>query len=182
MPGSVTVVVNPVPTISLSVSPYKNLYPGLITTLTATATSTANPITYFWFKNNTLINNTGSTLPVNILNLGDYKVAITDANGCVNQSQVITIADSSNSKLFIYPNPNSGQFTITYYNQGGLSTKQLITIYSSKGERVYNNVFVVNQPYQFLPIDLRRHGAGIYYVVLSDETGKKIKTSEVLVR
>jgi hypothetical protein len=182
MAGSVTIAVNPLPTVSLSVSPYKNLYPGLVTTLTATATSTANPITYFWFKNNTLINNTGSTLPVTIMNLGDYKVAITDANGCVNQSQVITIADSASSKFFIYPNPSSGQFTITYYNQGGLSSKQLVTIFSDKGERVYNNVFVVNLPYQFLNIDLRRHGAGIYYVVLSDETGKKIKTGEVLVR
>ncbi len=182
MAGAVTVIINPLPVISLSVSPYKNLYPGLVTTLTATATSAANPITYFWFRNNSLINNTGTTLPVSILNVGDYKVAVTDANGCVNQSLVITIADSANNKLFIYPSPNNGQFTVAYYNQGGLSTQQLITIYSSKGEKVYNNAFAVNLAYQLLTIDLRRHGAGLYYVVLSDLNGKKIKTGEVLVR
>ncbi|GAB2835454.1 reprolysin-like metallopeptidase [Ferruginibacter profundus] len=182
MAGSVTVVVNPLPTISLSVAPYKNLYPGLITTLTATATSAAAPITYFWYKNNTLINNTGSTLAVNVFSLGDYKVTVTDANGCVNQSQTITIADSANSKLFIYPNPNNGQFNIAYYNAGGLPVKQIITIYSSKGEKVYNKEFPVSLAYQLLNIDLRRNGAGIYYVVLTDANGNRIKTGEVLVK
>jgi hypothetical protein len=182
MAGSATVIVNPLPTLSLTVSPYKNLFPGLVTTLTATATSAANPINYFWFKNNLLQNNPGSTLSVNILNLGDYKVTITDANGCNNQSQVITIADSANSKLFIYPSPNNGQFTIAYYNQGGLSTKQIVTIYSNKGDRVYTNEFAVNLAYQLLSVDLRKYSAGIYYVILADATGKKIKTGEVIIR
>lgn len=182
MTGSVMVIVNPLPTLSLIVSPYKNLYPGLITTLTATATSAATPINYFWYKNNVLQNNPGNALAVNIMNLGDYKVTITDANGCANQSQVITIADSANSKLFIYPSPNNGQFTIAYYNQGGLSTKQIVTIYGSKGERVYVNEFLVNQAYQLLNVDLRKYSAGVYYVVLADATGKKIKTGEVIIR
>jgi Secretion system C-terminal sorting domain len=182
MAGNVTVIVNPLPTLSFSVAPYKNLYPGLVTTLTATATSAAMPITYFWYKNNTLINNTGNTLAVNVFSLGDYKVTIADANGCINQSQVITIADSANSKLFIYPNPNNGQFNIAYYNAGGLPVKQIITIYSSKGEKVYNKEFPISLAYQLLNIDLRRNGAGIYYVVLTDATGNRIKTGEVLVR
>jgi Metallo-peptidase family M12B Reprolysin-like/Secretion system C-terminal sorting domain len=188
MAGSVTVVINPLPTIALTVAPYKNLYPGLITTLTATATTTAVPanINYLWFKNNAFINNSGNTLAVSInnpiANLGDYMVIISDANGCINQSQVIRIADSANNKLFIYPSPNDGQFTIAYHNAGASGTKQIITIYSSKGEKVYNKEFPVNVAYELLSIDLRRNGAGIYYVMLSDATGKRIKTSEVLVR
>ena len=182
MAGSVTVIINPLPTISLNVGPYKNLFPGLVTTLTATATSAANPITYAWFKNNALISNTSSTLPVNITSLGSYKVRVTDANGCVDSSQVITIADSANSKLFIYPSPNDGKFSVVYYNAGGTSTKQIVTIYSSKGEKVYSKEFPVTQAYQLLAIDLRRNSAGIYYVILSDAAGNKIKTGEVLIR
>ncbi|MGF2412843.1 MAG: zinc-dependent metalloprotease family protein, partial [Ferruginibacter sp.] len=163
MTGSVTVVVNPLPTLALNVAPYKNLYPGLVTTLTATATTTAIPsnINYLWFKNNAAVTNSGNTLAVSInnliANLGDYRVTITDANGCVNQSQVITIADSANSKLFIYPSPNDGQFTIAYHNPGGSGTKQLITIYSSKGEKVYYKEFPINVAYELLRIDLRRN-------------------------
>lgn len=182
MTGSVTVTVNPLPTLSLTVSPYKNLFPGLTTTLTANATSAATPINYSWFRNNVLQNNTSNSLAVNISSLGDYRVSITDANGCANQSQVITIADSANSKLFIYPSPNNGQFTIAYYNQGGFSTKQIVTIFSSKGERVYNSEFLVNQAYQLLNIDLRKYAAGVYYIVMADASGKKIKTGEVIIR
>ncbi len=182
MTGSVTVIINPLPTISLNVGPYKNLFPGLITTLTATANSPANPITYTWLKSNALINNTGTTLPVNITGLGSYKVRVTDANGCIDSSQIITIADSANSKLFIYPSPNDGKFSIAYYNAGGNSTKQIVTIYSSKGEKIYNKEFAVNQAYQILNIDLRRNSAGVYYVVLSDAAGNKIKTGEVLIK
>ena len=121
-------------------------------------------------------------MPVNITSLGSYKVRVTDANGCVDSSQVITIADSANSKLFIYPSPNDGKFSVVYYNAGGTSTKQIVTIYSSKGEKVYSKEFPVTQAYQLLAIDLRRNSAGIYYVILSDAAGNKIKTGEVLIR
>lgn len=182
MTSGVNVVVNPLPTIMLNASPYKNLYPGLTTTLTASATSSANPITYQWLKNNTPVSNSGNTLAVNITGMGDYRVIVTDANGCINQSQVVTIADSANNKLFIYPSPNNGQFSVVYYNPSGTSNKRIVTIISSKGEKVYYKESVVTQAYQVLDIDLRRNGGGVYYVILSDANGKTIKSGEVLVR
>ncbi|MBP6022608.1 hypothetical protein [Ferruginibacter sp.] len=184
MTGNVSVVINPLPTIALNAAPYKNLYPGLQTTITATATTTATPntITYFWFKNNTPIANTSNTIAVNISSLGDYRVTVIDANGCINQSQVVTIADSANSNLFIFPSPNDGLFNIAYYNQGGASLKRTVAIFSNKGEKVYNKDFQITQAYQLLNIDMRKHGAGIYYVVLSDANSIKLKTGKVLVR
>jgi hypothetical protein len=95
---------------------------------------------------------------------------------------LITIADSANSKLFIFPSPNDGRFNIAYYNQGGASVKRIVTIFSSKGEKVYSNEFQVSQAYQLLSIDMRRNGAGVYYVVLSDANNNKLQSGEVLVR
>ncbi len=182
MTGSAAVVVNPLPGLTFTAAPYTRLYPGLVTTLTATATSTANPINYLWFKNNNQVNNAASSLQVTIAGFGDYRVAVTDANGCSSQSQVITIADSANSKLFIYPTPNNGQFAVVYYNQGGANVKRVVTIYSNKGEKVYSNEFLVTAAYQLLNIDMRRNGAGVYYVIVSDVNGHKLKSGEVLVR
>ncbi|MBS1510526.1 MAG: zinc-dependent metalloprotease [Bacteroidetes bacterium] len=180
--GSVTVVVNPLPALTFSASPYTKIYPGLLTILTANASSAATPINYAWFKNNIAFANNASTYTVGIAGLGNYKVAVTDANGCSVQSQVITITDSANAKLFVYPNPNTGQFTVTYYNPGGFTAKQIITIFSAKGEKVYTNVFTTTQAYQLFNVDLRKNGAGIYYVILSDANGNRIKTSQVLIQ
>jgi hypothetical protein len=184
MTGNATVVVNQQPTLNFGVSPYTNLFPGLTTTLTAAATSSATPntLTYLWTKDNINITNTGSTLSINNTAIGAYKVKITDANGCINQSQVIIVGDSASDKLFVYPNPNNGKFNVTRYYKGTSAIKQIVTVYNSKGQLVYKSEFVIALPYQVLNIDLRKEAAGVYYVVLSDVAGKKIKTVKVLVR
>ncbi len=182
MPGSVTVAIYPQPTVTLSASPYTRVYPGLTTTLTATATSGTAPYAYVWLRNNLSVSNTGNTYPVNVTNMGDYRVIVTDANGCTAQSGIVNIADSANNKLFIYPSPNDGRFNVVYYNQGNTTVDRTLAIYSSKGEKVYYNKFTVNQPYQVIAIDLRRNGADVYYVVLGDGNGNKLKTGEVMVR
>jgi hypothetical protein len=182
MPGSVAVVTHPQPTVSLIVSPYQNVYPGLTTTIAATAANGTAPYTYSWFRGNQSITNNGNTYSVNVTNMGSYRVVATDANGCTVQSQVTTIADSANNKLFIYPSPNDGRFNVVYYNAGNTTIDRTLAIFSAKGEKVYYNRFTINQPYQVVQIDLRRNGAGVYYVVLGDGSGAKLKTGEVLVR
>jgi hypothetical protein len=175
--------VSPQPTIALDAAPYKNLLPGLTSTITATTNAATPPINFAWFKNNTLLPNvTANDYLINVDRLGEYRVTVTDANGCTNTSSLLAIADSASNKLFIYPSPNNGQFTVAYHNPGGGNTKQSIVIYNSIGKRVYTAVITVTQAYQLINIDLRRNGAGIYYVVLRDASDKKIKTGEVLVR
>jgi len=49
------------------------------------------------------------------------------------------------------------------------------------GKKVYNNVYTITQPWKNINIDLRNHGAGVYYVVIRDANGKQITTGEVLV-
>ena len=178
--ATASLTVSAQPTVTLTASPYTSLLPGLTTTITASV----NPPTGFTTvltRNGTPITVTGNSVNVSVNELGLYSVVAT-IGSCTSVPANITIRDSVSSKLFIYPSPNDGQFTVAYYNQGGNSTKQIVTIYSSKGERVYNNEFPVTQVYQLLKIDLRRNGSGVYYVVLSDANGKVIKRGEVLVR
>jgi hypothetical protein len=116
--------------------------------------------------------------------LGTYTVVAT-IGSCTSVPASIIISDSASSKLWIYPSPNTGRFTVSYYSAGASSTnktRQQLTIIGSDGRRVYNNVFDVTQPYQLHQIDLRRNGAGVYYVVLRDANGNKIRTGEVVVK
>jgi hypothetical protein len=185
--ATVTVTATPKPSLSLTASPYTRLLPGLTTTITASANSasTTNFIyTWSYTGNGPAQNFIGNTHPVNLSNSGKYTVIAADASNraCESVAESITITDSASSKLFIYPSPNNGQFNVAYYNAGGGATKQIVTIISSKGEKVYSKETTVNQAYQIIDVDLRRHGAGVYYVVVSDANGKRIKTGEVLVR
>jgi hypothetical protein len=185
--ASVTVTATPKPSLTLTARPYTRLLPGLTTTITANANSAStNNFIYTWSYTGggAAQNFTGNTHPVNLSNSGTYTVTVADASNlvCISSPASITITDSASSKLFIYPSPNNGQFNVAYYNAGGAATKQTVTIISSKGEKVYSKETAVNQTYQIIAVDLRRHGAGVYYVILSDANGKKIKTGEVLVR
>ncbi|MGG9961498.1 T9SS type A sorting domain-containing protein [Ferruginibacter sp. SUN106] len=177
---SAALTVSAQPTVTLTASPYTKLLPGLTTTITASVTPPTG-FTTVWTRNGVPISVVGNSVNVSVNELGLYTVVAT-IGSCISVPATITISDSASSKLFIYPSPNNGQFTVAYYNQGGSTTKQIVTIYSSKGERVYNNEFPVTQAYQLLKVDLRRNGSGVYYVVLSDSNGKVIKRGEVLVR
>ncbi|MGC4101780.1 T9SS type A sorting domain-containing protein [Ferruginibacter sp.] len=168
------------PTVTLTAAPYTKLLPGMTTTITASV----NPPTGFttvWTRNGAPINVTGNSVTVSVNELGLYTVVAT-IGSCISVPANITISDSASNKLFIYPSPNDGLFTVAYYNPGGGVTKQIVTVYSAKGERVYTNEFAVTQAYQLLKIDMRKDAAGVYYVVLSDANGNVIKRGEVLVR
>ncbi len=184
---SKTIVVNAFPTLSLAAlstnaSPANtlSLLPGWTTTITATM-STGPNATYVWQLNTANINNASNNYLVNVDRLGEYTVVGTSDLGCTSLPAKITVKDSASTKLFIYPSPNNGRFSVAYYNPGGASVKQGITIYSSLGKKVYNDVYTITQPWKNIAIDLRNHGAGVYYVVIRDANGKSITTGEVLV-
>ena len=177
--GSVTstqrlLTVNPLPTVVISVSPYQKLFPGLTTTLFSTVTPAA--ATYTWLRNGTAVANaTGSSLIVNVDGLGDYRLRVTDVNGCSNTSNLISITDSITGKVFIYPNPNSGQFQVRYYsiiNNTGLPRG--INIYDARGKRVSTQVYSISSPYARMDVDLRNHGTGVYWVEVVDANGNRL--------
>ena len=181
--ASAALTVSAQPTVSLSASPYTKLLPGKTTTITATVTP-ATGFTTVWTWSGGPINITGNAYTVDVNHLGTYTVVAT-IGSCISVPATITILDSVSSKLFIYPSPNDGRFTISYYSPGASTsnkTTQNITIYAADGRIVLNKVYEVSQPYQLHKMDLRAVGSGVYYVVLSEANGNKIKTGEVVVR
>ncbi len=175
------VSVSPNPVVSISASPFTRLHPGLTTTLTASVTP-AGSYNYTWFKNNTVIaGTTGNTLAdITIEKLGSYAVTVTNTSGlpCSNTSNIIAIADSATTKLYILPNPNSGVFDVVYHSTA--NTSYMLTITDGKGALVYKKANAIYSPYQRMPVDIRQHGKGLYFVSVFDVTGKKVATAKVV--
>jgi hypothetical protein len=176
------------PTIGLTAS-LSSLLPGKISTLTATPSAgTGGAITTNWLFNGIapVPPITGNTYAADVEHVGTYQVGIQEtwpsALVCSNLSPVVTITADPSDRLFIFPSPNDGSFTVSYYNNGGASTKRTIVIFDSKGSQVHNGQFNISGAYTLIPINLKRANTGIYYVVVGDVNGKKLATGKVHVR
>ncbi len=188
--ASALLTVRQLPTVSLTASPLTSLLPGQTTTLTATpSATTGGVITTNWQYNGAASSPaiTGNTYVVNIGTTGSYQIFIqeTFSNSslvCSNQSAIVTIDAIESSKLFIFPSPNDGRFTVSYFNSEGTSTKRKIAIYDSKGASVYNAEFPISGPYTLLNINLEKAARGLYFVVIGDATGKKLAEGKVHIR
>lgn len=179
--------VRQLPTVGLTAAPLTSLLPGQTTTLTATpSASTGGTLTTAWTLNSNQIAVTGNTLPVTVANLGAYQVSIREtwpsSLFCSSLSQIVTIDASISDRLFIFPSPNDGNFSVSYYNNGGSNTQRRIVIFDSKGASVFDKQFPVSGPYTIIPVNLERATRGIYYVVVGDANGKKLTEGKVHVR
>ena len=184
--GVAILTVRQLPTVGLTAVTLTTLLPGQTTTLTATpSTSAGGVLTTSWFKDAAAFTNTGNTYKADISKLGVYQVRIqetfTGGLTCSNQSPVVIISAAISNRVFSFPSPNDGQFTVSYYNNGGTSTTRTVTVYDSKGSQVYNAKFPVIGFYTLLSIDLRPAQRGIYYVVIGDDKGNQLANGKVMV-
>ena len=180
--------VRALPSITLAASKL-DLLPGQLSTLTATPSlTTGGVISTTWLYNSNPISVSGNSYVANIEKVGDYKVNVqelwTSGLTCTNQSSVITLKVTVSEKLFIFPTPNDGRFTVSYYNNGNASTNRRIVIFSTAGQKVYDRIFPITGSYTLLNIDLRyvSPGRGIYYVMVGDANGTKLVDGKVHVR
>ena len=183
--SSAALTIKPATVVVLSASPYTALFPGLTTTLTA-AVSPSTATSFTWFRNNVVVAGalTNTLAGITVDQLGDYRVAVNDANGCGGVSNTITIRDSSTTTLFIYPNPtNNGIFHVRYFDAPGANYfgNRTITIFDNKGSRVYSKVFSAVSSYTDMTVDISSFGKGIYTIDLTDAKGDRIKTGRVVV-
>ncbi|MFN8243152.1 MAG: YCF48-related protein [Ferruginibacter sp.] len=177
--------VNPLPTVVLSASPFTRLFPGLTTTITATVSPFAVATNgYSWKRNGSPVpgsSNSGSLL-LDVDKLGDYQLTVTDINGCVNSSNVLTIADSVSNALWIYPNPNNGVFQVRYYSAMGNSLPRGLNVYDAKGARIFTQSYSINAPYGRMDVDMRNFSKGIYWVELTDRNNNRLAVGRVVIQ
>ncbi len=180
--ASATLTVNPKPTVELQLASYANITPYVRTTLTSVV-SPPGTYTYQWLKNNVLVSGvTTPVYPVSVDDFGSYQVVATNNVGCSDTSGTVVLADSASNILFIYPNPTSGKFQVRYYNRGGGTHSRTLTVYDSKGAQVRKQVFsALSGAYARMDVDLSNEGSGIYFVVVSDASNKRLATGQVTI-
>ena len=175
-----TLYVNPLPTVSLLTSIPPSLVPGQSLTITVNA-SPAGGI-YAWYKNGTLTTHTGSTWTgLSVDDIGTYKVTYTDANGCSATTSDLVVSGQASDNVWIYPNPNNGVFQIRFFNTPNETAT--VSVFDSKGAKVYERANVTTTPYSSLSVDLGPTVAsGTYIVVVNNSAGKKVGAKRIVVR
>jgi len=183
--NSAILTIRKLPTIGLTASPITSLFPWQSTTLSATPVSSGGVLSATWLYNNAIVSNIGSTRPVNFDQLGTYQVRIQERWPsdlvCFNQSDIVTITARAGKELIIYPNPNNGQFKISYYNSDGVSDLKVVTVYDAKGAKVHNARFTITGVYASLGINIIPAAAGFYSVVISDDNGQRLAVGKMIV-
>ena len=176
--GFATLYVNPLPTISLTAS----LPPPILPTQTITLTATVNPPggSFVWkFNGGTLTGITGSSVgPLTVDVAGIYRAIYTDPNGCVTTSADIVVSALASDNLYVYPNPNTGNFHVRFYNR--INEPITINIFDSKGTKVYNKALATILPYTELDVDINHMPAGVYLVQVVNSTGKVVGVKGVI--
>jgi hypothetical protein len=179
--ANATLFVNTLPDISISSSIPPFLLPGQTLTLTALGIPPGG--SFVWLHNGVVIPGaTGITLSgLGIDDQGSYQVRYTDNNGCVSTSAALVVSGLASENMWVYPNPNFGQFTVRFYNSDPETAT--VNVYNSKGQRVYSRAVTTTMPYTNIDIDLGPTvGDGTYIVELVDGGGDRVGATRIVVR
>jgi hypothetical protein len=181
--NSATLTIYPLPIVTISAAPYTKLFPGLETIITATGSASALPFSFRWFLDGASLGGvTSNTYKAGISRLGNYRVDIVDARSCVGKSNILNIGDSVSTKLFIYPNPAKSSVELAFYNPGGQTVDWQITIYNSSGGKVlYDRIFNAGA-YPKMIENVSRLASGVYFVSLSDKSGKILAKGKMMIQ
>jgi len=160
------------PVVTISAAPLDQVKPG--TTTFVTAGSVPSPVSYVWRFNGVVIPGaTSKSVIADVNGLGSYNVTVTDINGCSNKSPDLSITGLSDNWIYIYPNPNNGQFTVRWYSYWTYE-RFVITVMSASGQIVAIKEFNSNTNYYPMQLDLRNLSTGIYVLQVRDPyTGAK---------
>ncbi|MBK8608582.1 MAG: M36 family metallopeptidase [Chitinophagaceae bacterium] len=186
-----TLRVNPLPVIVVTANPYTSLFPGLQTTLSATVSPNA-AATYDWTRNGISLSGSSqgvvsgigtANLTVDVDGMGDYRLNVTDVNGCNNNSNIVTIKDSASANCFLYPNPTDGRFDVRYFSvANNTNLPRFLNVYTSAGVKVLTQNYAIGRPYDRMSVDLRNQGKGLYLVEIADVNGNRLSVCKVVIQ
>jgi len=179
--NNVVLTVNPLPTITLTAAPYRNLLPGLQTAITASSSPVA--ATYQWFRNGIAVpaanGGNANPLTVGVDGIGRYTVRITDVNGCTNTSGFIDIGDSTSGRVWIYPNPTNGQFGVRYNPTHNNVLPRGVNVRDALGKLVWSKNYTLGIPFAPMIVDLSNYSSGVYWVEVVDVDGNRLAVGRV---
>lgn len=168
-----TLYVNSLPTVSILTSRPPTLLPGQNITLTAVVNPSGG--SYQWYKNNVAIAGaTGASISgLTVDDIGNYKVVYTDLNGCTQTSSDVVLSGLASDKLYVYPNPNRGQFQVRFYNLANESVT--VNIYDAKGAKIMvKAVVTAGITYSRIDMDMTGKPSGTYLCEVVNGAGKVI--------
>jgi len=139
---------------------------------TANVSGGTAPYTYKWSPGG------GTNDTINGKCSGHYCCVVKDNLGC-KDSTCVTIVnttgidniDGSSSLINVYPDPNTGYFTIT-----GLAQGQEIEIYNSLGQKIKSKI-ADNSTMQF---DISSYGNGIYLINIQNKDGSRATQKKII--
>ena len=176
--------VDPSPTATLSVAPFRSIHPGLLTTISATVTPSGT-YKYTWYRNTQLVPTEATAIVDSIgyrLWSGEYKMTVENLSpllSCASTTADLIVGDSASAKFFIYPNPNNGQFRVTYYSP--TNTRYKVVVMDMKGAVLYRQLHDVTNRYQLIDIKLLGASRGMYIVQIQDLGGVKLATGKLVI-
>jgi len=122
---------------------------------------------YQWFMNGqAILGATNDTLVV--VDSADYSYTIVDTNNCDGMSNPVTymppvsVFQIDNESIRLYPNPNSGQFTLDL----GDATADRMQVFDARGREVHQSI-ITNQ---IVPVHLPKLPSGTYWIKITDKT------------
>jgi hypothetical protein len=149
-----------------------------------TSTPAAAPNGISFTLDGNAIPGTTSTQTVGIDALGVYRARVTDVNGCVAESNPLTIGAEASDRLWIYPNPSPGAFQVRLFYGGTTTERRMVSIFTMSGQLVEQREFTLNNsssPYLRMDFDLGKMADGTYVVKVHNRHTGQIVSGLVVV-
>ncbi len=144
------------------------------------------PYTYDWSPGG------GTKATMSNLSPGTYTITITDKNNCISVLTsalacpvVLNDGEDKGSlppccdemeNINLYPNPNTGQFTVSITNQESGSTND-VEIYNMLGQKVYSQFAIRSSQFA---INISDQPNGIYLIRIADKDGNLVSREKVV--
>ncbi len=132
-------------------------------------------VTYQWYKNMVLIPG-ATSLSTPSTGSGDYKVAVTDTNGCQSFSDAYIysgpatsgVGNVNSSFLEVFPNPVDNELTIL---AGNLSAYRTFTITNNLGQQIVEQQLITSET----KVDVVSFPSGMYYITFRGDGATEVR-------